>query len=87
MVAAPGLISGGDRGCHLAGTAGAVGDPSPAQSQRLRGLRLLSLFGSQDSGLKLQLELCELIPQPSLGQTSLPGEPTRYDFFIRVVGK
>lgn len=86
VVAAPGLIPGGDRDCHLAGAVGAVGDLSPAQSQRLPGLCLLGSFRSQDSGLKIQLEQCGPTPQPSLGQTSLPGKPTGY-FFIQVVGK
>lgn len=84
---APGLIPGGDRDCHLAGAAGAVGDPSPAQSQRPPGLCLLGWFGSQDSGLKIQLQQCDPTPQPSMGQTSFPGKPTGYDFFIQVVGK
>lgn len=65
-VTAPGLIPGGDRGCHLAGAAGGVGDSSPAQSPRLPGLRLLGSFGRQDSGIKIQLDLCDLIQQPSL---------------------
>lgn len=45
----PALVPGGDRGCHLAGAAGAVGDSSPRQSQRLPSLRFFGWFRNQDS--------------------------------------
>lgn len=81
----PALVPGRDRGCHLAGAAGAVGDSSPRQSQRLPSLGFFGWFRNQDS--ESSSSCVTSAPRPTLGQTSFPRKPRGQESFILAVGK